>query len=75
MATGPVLLPGSNALIDVAGLAGRTGEFTVAIPGRPEQTTFYVARATPGQATTVPFLVIDDCGEFRTFVGGGVSAF
>jgi hypothetical protein len=68
-------LPGSNALIDVAGLAGRTGEFTVAIPGRPEQTTFSVARATPGQATTVPFVVIDDCGEFRSFAGGGVGSF
>jgi hypothetical protein len=66
---------GSNALIDAGGQVNRTGEFTVAIPGRPEQTSFSVRRATPGQATTVPFVVIDDCGEFRSFAGGGPNSF
>jgi YVTN family beta-propeller protein/VCBS repeat-containing protein len=30
-----------------------------------------VERATPGQATTVPLTVVDGCGEWQTFVGGG----
>jgi hypothetical protein len=66
---------GSNALVDVGGQTGRTGEFTVALTGGPQQTTFYVRRAVAGQATTAPFVVVDDCGEFRSFVGGGSSGF
>jgi hypothetical protein len=68
-------LAGANALVDTGGLTGRTGEFTVAIPGRPEVASFYLRRAAPGQATTLPFVVIDDCGEFRSFIGGGPNAF
>ena len=33
-----------------------------------------VERIEPGEATTVPFVVVDDCGEWPTFVGGGTSA-
>jgi hypothetical protein len=68
-------LPGVNALVDVGGQVGRTGGFTVAFPDGPRQTDFYVRRATPGQPVTLPLVVIDSCGEFRTFVGGGVNAF
>jgi hypothetical protein len=67
-------LPGRNALVDAGGQVGRTGDFTVAIPGRPAQVSFYLRPAAPGTAVTLPFLVVDDCGEFRTFVGGGVAA-
>jgi hypothetical protein len=36
--------------------------------------TFTVRRTTAGQATTVPLTVVDDCGEWKTFVGGGSGA-
>jgi hypothetical protein len=35
---------------------------------------FTVERATPGQPTTIPFTVLDGCGEWPTFVGGGANA-
>ncbi|MFN8634357.1 MAG: Ig-like domain-containing protein [Chloroflexota bacterium] len=35
---------------------------------------FTVERVTPGLATTVPFTVVDVCGSWRTFVGGGTAA-
>jgi hypothetical protein len=33
-----------------------------------------VERVTPGLSTTVPLSVIDSCGEWPTFVGGGADA-
>jgi len=66
---------GANALIDVAGQTGRTGAFTVPLPDRPTSLTFVVRRVTPGQPTTVPLTVVDDCGTWPTLVGGGVGAF
>jgi hypothetical protein len=38
-------------------------------------TTLTVERLTPGQATTVPLTMVDACGEWPTFVGGGPTAF
>jgi hypothetical protein len=35
---------------------------------------FTVERVTPGQPTLVPFTVIDGCGAWQTFVGGGAAA-
>jgi hypothetical protein len=67
--------PGANALVDAGGQVGRTGDFTVGLPDRPVQWTFTVRRATPGSATTLPFVVVDDCGEHRSFVGGGPGSF
>jgi hypothetical protein len=67
--------PGVNALVDAGGQSGRTGDFTVVLADRPSQTTFTVRRVTPGVAVTVPFTVIDDYGEFRSFVGGGPGSF
>jgi hypothetical protein len=37
--------------------------------------TFVVHHATLGQATTVPLTVVDTCGSWQTFVGGGGNAF
>jgi hypothetical protein len=34
-----------------------------------------VTRVAPGQATTIPLTVVDECGAWPTFVGGGPSAF
>ena len=67
--------PGTNALVDVNGQSGITGAVDLAIPGRPANVTFFVRRAQPGQPTHLPFVVVDDCGAFPTFVGGGPGAF
>jgi hypothetical protein len=66
---------GTNALIDVAGQSGRSGAFVAPLTDRPTSVTFFVRRATPGQGTTVPLTVVDSCGEWPSFVGGGASAF
>jgi hypothetical protein len=67
--------PASNGLIDVpGGPTGSTGSFTFNPPIETQQVVFSVRRATAGQATTVPLTVVDSCGSWPTFVGGGTSA-
>jgi hypothetical protein len=62
-----------NAAIDI--VDGRTGvtESFVYAPGTfPAQTTFTVRRVGAG-AFTVPFDVVDVCGIWPTFAGGGAG--
>jgi hypothetical protein len=66
---------GSNALIDVAGQTGKSGAFTAPLSDRPTSLTFFVRRETAGQGTSVPLTVVDDCGAWPTFVGGGPTSF
>ena len=63
-----------NALVDVGGQSGRSGAFTVSPPGAPASTTFAVRRMSAGPVT-VAFAVVDGCGSWTTFVGGGAGAF
>jgi hypothetical protein len=63
-----------NALVDAGGQAGRSGVFTVPLPGSGATTTFTLRRAAGG-AATVSLSVVDRCGAWDTFVGGGASAF
>jgi len=67
--------PGANTLVDVNGQTGLTGAATVSLPGRPASATFVLQRAQAGQPSHLPFVVVDDCGPFPTFVGGGPTAF
>ncbi|MCC7367816.1 MAG: hypothetical protein IT306_05310 [Chloroflexi bacterium] len=46
----------------------------VSLPPGAAAVDFTVERVTPGQATIVPFTVVDGCGSWSTFVGGGASA-
>jgi hypothetical protein len=66
---------GANALVDIAGQTNQSGAFSVALPSGSFAPTFFVHRATPGASTTLPFTVVDGCGTWQTFVGGGASAF
>jgi hypothetical protein len=66
--------PNANALIDIAGQSGRSGAFTVGFPSFPSSVEFFIRHAGPG-ATTVPFIVVDDCGDWRSLAGGGPNAF
>jgi autotransporter-associated beta strand protein len=68
-------LPGANALVDVNGQTGLTGDVRIPLQNQPVSTTFVVRRATAGQVTQLPLIVEDGCGEWKTFVGGGPAAF
>jgi hypothetical protein len=67
--------PAQNATIEVDGQVRPSTGFTVSFASGTQQATFTVRRQTPGQTTTVPLTVVDDCGAWQTFVGGGPSAF
>jgi VCBS repeat-containing protein len=65
-----------NAKVTVNGITigsnGNNQEYRP--PANTTAVDFTVERVTPGQATTVPFTVVDGCGQWQTFVGGGPSA-
>jgi hypothetical protein len=65
---------GQNAQMEAGSQTG-SGNFTVQVPQPASNFGFRVLRVTPGQAVTVPFVAVDRCGEWPTFVGGGPSAF
>jgi VCBS repeat-containing protein len=62
-----------NARVSLNGQPIASGQ-AVALSPNTTRVTFSVTRATPGQATTVPLVVVDGCGEWPTFVGGGIRA-
>jgi len=41
----------------------------------PVDITLTVTRTTPGQPTTITLTIVDECGPWPTFVGGGPTAF
>ena len=43
-------------------------------PSGTTQMIFYVRRLAAG-AVHVPLVVVDGCGEWQSFVGGGATAF
>jgi acyl dehydratase len=63
----------ANARVTLNGQPMSSGQ-TVALPPNTSQVSLSVERATPGQSTTVPFTVVDGCGSWQTFVGGGTGA-
>ena len=61
----------SNAVIDLPdGRNGLTGGVTYRPATRQTRISFVVRRAASGGGT-VPFTVVDNCGPWQTFVGGG----
>ena len=62
-----------NAKVTLNGQAIASGQ-TVAAPPGVFALTFTVERAMPGRAATVPLTVVDGCGAWPTFVGGGPAA-
>jgi hypothetical protein len=68
----------ANATVDVGAPAGvlvTTAPTTVALPSQPASLLLTVNRVAAGQPTTVELVVTDSCGTWRTFVGGGPTAF
>jgi len=62
-----------NARVTLNGQPVGSGQ-TFTPPTNANAMDFTVERATPGQATTVHLVVVDGCGEWPTFVGGGTGA-
>lgn len=62
-----------NARVTMNGQEIASGQ-TVTLPANVIAVDFTVERVTPGQATTVALTVVDGCGEWKTFVGGGSGA-
>ena len=63
----------TNAVVTLNGQTITSGQ-TVTLPASTTSVTLTVRRATAGQVTTVPLTAVDGCGEWPTFVGGGVGA-
>jgi len=63
----------TNARITIGGQT-QTGNFTYLVPENMSELTLTITRVTAGQPTTVPLVVVDGCGEWPTFVGGGSAA-
>jgi uncharacterized protein (DUF1501 family) len=66
--------PTGNASVDIGGQPTQAGTFTYRPASPAAQLGFTVRRIAAG-ASTVPIVVVDDCGEWKSFVGGGASAF
>jgi hypothetical protein len=62
-----------NARVTLTGQP-HTSSFTYAVPPGTVEVTFTVERVTAGQPTTVFLAVVDGCGTWKTFVGGGTGA-
>jgi hypothetical protein len=71
------ILGAEDALVHVLGQSFGAGGGTVTPTSAEQSVAFIVARqpSGAGKPITVPFLVTDDCGEWKTFVGGGPTAF
>lgn len=67
--------PTRNAVIDVpGGSVGLAGQFDVTLPPASPAFSFFVRRTAAG-SIMVPFTVVDACGDWPTFVGGGPMTF
>src|SRR5262249_3961477 len=63
-----------NATVEVAGQPPLSAPGTVPIPSGAAQASFTVRRGQAGQPVTVQLTVVDGCGAWPTFVGGGPGA-
>lgn len=62
-----------NAKVTMNGQAVSSGQ-TLTVPAGVVFVDFTVERVTAGQASTVHLTVVDGCGSWTTFVGGGTGA-
>jgi thermitase len=63
-----------NARVE-AGAYAEAGNFAVTPPANSSSYSFTIKRTVPGTTITVPVTVVDGCGDWATFVGGGPNAF
>lgn len=62
-----------NVLIDIGDLHALVGDITVALPAGTTSQQFTFRPANPSRPTMLPFDVVDGCGTWTTFVGGGTG--
>jgi hypothetical protein len=62
-----------GAQVDFASQNGRSGAFEVPLAAGTVSTQFWVRRVSSG-AATAHLVIVDRCGDWPTFVGGGASA-
>ena len=66
----------SNATVDVVGgPSGLTGGASLALPDGTTSVQLTVRRVNDSLSVMAPLSVVDGCGSWNTFVGGGVGAF
>jgi hypothetical protein len=65
--------PIKNARVEIGGQSG-TDDFSVFLPD-VASSEMHVTRLQAGQPVHVSLVVVDRCGEWPTFVGGGPNAF
>ena len=64
-----------NALVSFPTPSSETAGATLYVPRTVGTTaTFQVQRSVAGSPTTLPFIVTDGCGDWKSFVGGGTGA-
>lgn len=65
-----------NAAVDVPGyVTNQLAAFAVAFTDRAQSHEFHVRRKSVVSPVTVPLTVVDNCGNWSTFVGGGINGF
>jgi CSLREA domain-containing protein len=66
----------ANAIIEApGGPPNSSGPFDISPPAGSISYTFFLRRLAAGQGVQLPVTVVDSCGRWPTFVGGGPSAF
>jgi exo-beta-1,3-glucanase (GH17 family) len=67
---------GSNVTVEVPPASPQAPPFTVTLPAGATTATFLLHQVAPGVPATVTSLqVVDACGAWQTFVGGGAATY
>jgi thermitase len=64
-----------NAAVTIDSQSGVTSPFVYRPTSYSRQVPFTVTQQSGSQATTVSLAILDDCGTWTTFVGGGTNGF
>jgi hypothetical protein len=68
--------PLNNATVDVVGgPGGLTSGASLTLPGGTTTLQLRINRVNPALSVLVPLSVVDGCGTWATFTGGGAGAF
>jgi hypothetical protein len=68
--------PLNNATVDVVGgPSGLNNGTSLTLPGGTSGVQLRITRLDPSRSVMVPLNVVDGCGSWATFVGGGPGAF
>lgn len=65
-----------NAAVDVPGyVTNQLAAIAIAFTDRAQSHEFHIRRKSAISPVTVPLTVVDNCGNWLTFVGGGINGF